>query len=163
MTMQKIIIWKLSQSSPVTILACTCIASLTNYSKVPKITGRLRKCWGYASQLSSTPENPKGTFFSGVETFQRSPCLTVKWLDWLHHHTVPQMESWYWLSSFLWSLHPLFLFTYKTLCKLKKVVMGLPWKSLIFCVIVACSFPFLPLLRESALLDHPSLASAYTD
>ena len=42
------------------------------------------------------------------------------------------------------------MFAYKL-----KVVMGLPWEHfqiLIFCVVVARSFPFLPLLRQYALL-----------
>ena len=58
---------------PLLFLACTRIASLTDYSasKVAKTVLRhkivSKRAEGYVSQQSSTPEKPKGKFFPGVE------------------------------------------------------------------------------------------------
>ena len=55
---------------PLLFLACTHIASLTNYStsKVANIVVRHKivsiSAEGYVFQQSSTPEKPKGNFFS---------------------------------------------------------------------------------------------------
>ena len=72
-----------------------------------------------------------------------------------------QMVARYWLfsfSSFVESLFTcLYTFTYKL-----KIVAGLPWEHfqiLIFCVVVARSFPFLLLLHHFALL-HPHMTQA---
>ena len=48
----------------------------------------------------------------------------------------------------------LYMFTYQL-----KIVTGLLWERfqiLIFCMVVTCSFPFLPLLHHYALLIQPS-------
>jgi len=61
---------------PLLFLACTSIASLTDdsTSKVAKIVVRVSvRSEGYVSQRSSTPEKPKGEFFSCVKMHQRSP------------------------------------------------------------------------------------------
>jgi len=51
---------------PLLFSAYTCIASLTDYSKVAKIVGRHKietvSAKGYVSQQSSTPEKPKEKF-----------------------------------------------------------------------------------------------------
>ena len=78
---------------PLLFLACTRIASLTDYSasKVAKIVVRHKivsvSVEGYVSQKSSTPEKPKGKFFPWLETPQRSPHLAVKRLDRLRSDT----------------------------------------------------------------------------
>ena len=72
-------------------LACTRIASLTDYStsKVARIVVRHKvvfvRAEGYVSQQSSTPEKPKGKFFCEWKRLTGLlACLWSGWIDYVH-------------------------------------------------------------------------------
>ena len=163
--MQKIKIWKHSHGSLIAIFSshirCANIASLTDdsTSKAAKIVVRHKivsvRAEGYVSQQSSTPESRRESSFRKWKRFGGLPPLAVKRLDRLRSRTALLKVC----HRFLPKHSVLVLFL--VLCEVSvhvfvhvrvraKIVTGLPWErfpTLIFCVVVARSFPFLPLLQ----------------
>ena len=176
MTTQMIKIWRYSHGCLITIFSMHAYCSLTdnsaskvakdhcttqsNVRKGQRICHQLHKCRresfsvsGNAPKVSSLGSEAAGSTTLSYSTSQGlSPWPSSASL---------QIVTWYWLFSFSSFVESLFMCLYTFAYKLK-IVTRLPWEHyqiLIFCVVVACSFPFLPLLRHYALL-HPHMTPA---
>ena len=148
---------------PLLFLACTRIASLTDYSasKVAKIVVRHKivsvSVEGYVSQKSSTPEKPKESSFRDWK--HPRGLLTWLWSGWINYVVIQHFTKSVAISflcfttngilvlafSFSSFVESPFTCLYSFVYKLK-IVTGPLWECfqiLIFCVVVAHSFPFL--------------------
>ena len=126
-------------------------------TKVPKdgfpSSHQLQECW---RESLSTSGNTLVVSLLGCEvagspmlSYSNSQCLSP-----CPSNASLQIVSWYWLISFSSFVKSLCACLYKFVYKIK-IVMVLPWERfqvLIVCVVVACSFPFLPLLCHYVLL-----------
>jgi len=108
MTVQNIEIWKCSHGSPIAILACTHITSLTDSSKVAKIAGSHKIV--SVSTKGRFPAVVNSRFFFSWECLGGLLAwLWSGWIDCYHtallkvcHHALPMLNHWLFsLSSFL--------------------------------------------------------------